>query len=150
MSESEDEDIKLKKDMMEALASIEDPGQKVVLMLLVRSMDNISRKLDKVLADEAKLKQIVLNGSAKDHDAHHKWIEGQVNNSEDIVKTIEFVKERHSHGGYCDYATKMIKSENDDLVDKRKVKTGVVEKVILVVLGIIGAALASKYLVIVP
>ena len=145
MSESENEDIKLKKDIMEALASIEDPGQKVVLMLLVRSMDNISRKLDKVLADEAKLKQIVLNGSAKDHDAHHKWIEGQVSNSEDIVKTVEFFKNRKAAGGYCDYAARMVKAEEEASADKRKIKTGVAEKIILVLLSIIAGALASKY-----
>ena len=150
MAESEDEDIKLKKDMMEALASIEDPGQKVVLILLVRSMDNISRKLDRVLADEAKLKQIVLNGSAKDHDAHHKWIEMQVRASTEIDSAISFVKERHSHGGYCDYAIRMIKAEEESLVDKRKVKTGVAEKIILVILGIVATALASKYLNIIP
>lgn len=147
MSESEDEDIKLKKDMMEALASIQDPGQKVVLMLLARSMDNISRKLDKVLADEAKLKQIVLNGSAKDHDAHHRWIETRILDSKEVDELMGFVKDRHAHGGYCDYAQKMIKSDEDNLVDKRKVKTGVAEKIILVVLGIIAAALSAKYLV---
>lgn len=143
---SDEEDIKLKKDMMEALATIEDPGQKVVLMLLVRSIDNISRKLDKVLADEEKLKHIVLNGSAKDHDAHHKWIDKQVNNSEDVVKTINFVKNRQDAGGYCDYASRMIASEKAEQEDKRKVKNDVVSKIILAGLGVILGALTFKYL----
>ena len=141
----EDEDTILKKDMMEALATIQDPGQKVVLMLLIRSIDNISVKLDKVLADEEKLKHIVLNGSAKDHDAHHRWIETQVKNSPVNEQVIEFIKTRHAQGGYCEYAKKMIKQEEDSKIDTRKIKTGVIEKIILVLLGVMVSALAFKY-----
>ena len=141
-----EEDAQLKKDMLEALSSIEDPGQKVVLMLLVRSMDNISQKLDRVLADEEKLKHIVLNGHAAKHDDHHKWIEVQSMKTEDISKAVDFTKTRIANNGYCDYAAKMIASDKVIADSKKKVAESILEKVIWGVLMLLLGVFSSKFL----
>ena len=144
-SQDNEEDTALKKDMMSALSTIQDPGQKIVLMLLIRSIDSISLKLNRVLADDETLKEIVLNGSAKDHDAHHRWITEQLAKSTETTNTLNFVKDRVHSGGYCDYAKRKLQDEENSKIDSRKVKTGLIEKVLLVLLGSIFSALVLKY-----
>lgn len=142
----DNEDADLRKDMLEALGTIEDSGQSIVLMLLMRSMDNISHKLDKVLSDEAKIKHIVLNGHSDRHDAHHKWTEDQIQKTASMDKTVEFVKHRADLGGYCDFASKKIEEEKAQKASKRKIGEGVLEKLLTAILMFLAGVLASGHL----
>jgi hypothetical protein len=142
----EPEDINLRKDMLEALGSIEDPGQRIVLMLLLRSMDDISRKLDKVLSDEAKIKHIVLNGHSEAHDAHHKWIDTQLPKTNDIEHAVTFVKNRIDNKGLCSYATRKLKEEEDNSASKRKIGESIVEKILYAILVfLVGVVFSSHF-----
>jgi len=132
MVDSEDTD--LKKDMLEALATIEDPGQRIVLMLLMRSIDNISHKLDKVLSDEAKIKHIVLNGHSEAHDAHHKWVEDQLAKTVEHTQSLDFIKDRRSNGGLCEFAKRKVEEERLLNASKRKISEGIVEKILVAIL----------------
>ena len=140
------EDTDLKKDMLEALATIQDPGQRIVLMLLMRSMDNISHKLDKVLSDEAKIKHIVLNGHSDAHDAHHKWVDGQIAKTAENAQSLEFIKERRAQGGLCEFAKRKVEEEKALNASKRKIKEGIVEKVLVAILMFAAGVWASIHL----
>lgn len=139
------EDLNLKRDMLEALSTVQDPGQRIVLMLLLRSMDNISSKLDRVLSDEAKIKHIVLNGYSDQHDAHHRFIEEQLAKKEDSVSVVNFVKQRNALGGYCDYASRKLEEEKDIKISKRKIGEGVLEKLIAAALIFIAGVVSSNW-----
>ncbi len=132
MVDTEDND--LRKDMLDALGTIQDPGQRIVLMLLMRSMDNISHKLDKVLSDEAKIKHIVLNGHSDAHDAHHKWVDGQIVKHTENTKSLEFIKDRVNNGGLCDFAKRKVAEETALSASKRKIGEGIVEKILVAIL----------------
>jgi hypothetical protein len=156
-SSDREEDTHLKKDMLDALASIEDPGQRIVLMLLLRSMDNISSKLDRVLSDEAKIKHIVLNGHAEKHDEHHKFLEDQILKSQSVVNAVTFVKKREELGGYCDYAAKMLiteenlkkqRLESEKVIkeSRRKVLENITEKILwAVIIFLVGSTIGSNF-----
>jgi hypothetical protein len=144
MVDSEDTD--LKKDMLEALATIEDPGQRIVLMLLMRSMDNISHKLDKVLSDEAKIKHIVLNGHSEAHDAHHKWVELQLEKTAEHTQSLDFIKDRRINGGLCEFAKRKVEEERALNASKRKISEGIVEKILVAILMFAAGVWASIHL----
>jgi hypothetical protein len=140
------EDLDLRKDMLEALGTIEDPGQRVVLMLLMRSMDNISHKLDKVLSDEAKIKHIVLNGHSEAHDAHHKFIESQMSKNIETIQSLEFIKDRRANGGLCEFAKRKVEEEKLLSASKRKIGEGIIEKVLVAILMFVAGVWASIHL----
>jgi hypothetical protein len=140
------EDTDLKKDMLDALATIQDPGQRIVLMLLMRSMDNISHKLDKVLSDEAKIKHIVLNGHSDAHDAHHKWVDEQIAKKVEHTESLDFIKARRNNGGLCEFAKRKVEEEKALNASKRKISEGIVEKILVAVLMFVAGVWASIHL----
>lgn len=140
------EDTDLKKDMLDALATIQDPGQRIVLMLLMRSMDNISHKLDKVLSDEAKIKHIVLNGHSDAHDAHHKWVDEQIAKKVEHTESLDFIKDRRNNGGLCEFAKRKVEEEKALNASKRKISEGIVEKILVAILMFTAGVWASIHL----
>jgi hypothetical protein len=133
------EDTDLKKDMLDALATIQDPGQRIVLMLLMRSMDNISHKLDKV-------KHIVLNGHSDAHDAHHKWVDEQIAKKVEHTESLDFIKARRNNGGLCEFAKRKVEEEKALNASKRKISEGIVEKILVAVLMFVAGVWASIHL----
>jgi hypothetical protein len=141
-----DEDSLLKKDMIEALSGVADANLRTVLMIMYRSHESITSKLDMVLSDEEKIKHIVLNGYASQHDEHHRWTEGQMKRESEVDEAVNFVKKRHENGGLCEYASRMTAAESDNATSRRKVRDGVAEKIILAIIMLVAGALGSKYL----
>lgn len=60
--------------IVDAIAESDDPKLKVVLRLLLTVVEEIGEKIDTVLADERGLRDVVLNGHADVHHAHHEWL----------------------------------------------------------------------------
>ncbi len=141
-----DDDTSLRKDILDALATVQDPSMRVVLMLLHRGLDSINLKLDRVLSDEAKLKQIVLNGGAATHSDEHHWMQQFAMDWAEYKPKMDIVKDRHRNGGHCDYAKRMMEAEHDDAQSKRKVRDELAGKVLLAIIMLIAGALGSKYL----
>lgn len=141
-----DDDTSLRKDILDALATVQDPSMRVVLMLLHRGLDSINLKLDRVLSDEAKLKQIVLNGGAATHSDEHRWMQQFAMDWAEYRPMMDVIKDQHRNGGHCDYAKRMMEAEHDDAQSKRKVRDELAGKVLLAIIMLIAGALGSKYL----
>lgn len=115
-------DPSIKRDLTDALVQIQDPGYRVTIGFLLRILDHLDNKtevmieqihakLDQVMADEEKIKHMVLNGHANAHDAHHLWVSQQIASKEDCDVALKIAADRHSRGGYCDYAARKLEEE---------------------------------------
>lgn len=96
-----------KSEILSAIARTDDPNMKTVLLLLLGVLESTSDKIDGVAdtlkaiwKDEQALRVTVLNGHEPVHHSHHEWV------------------------------AKKIKEETNAEEDARKVKVGVIEKVL--------------------
>jgi hypothetical protein len=55
-----------------------DLNSGAILILILGVLDEISSKIDDMRADKTGLREVVLNGHSKVHEAHHRWIEAQI------------------------------------------------------------------------
>jgi hypothetical protein len=62
-----------------------------ILILILGVLDEISNKIDDMRADENGLREVVLNGHSKVHEAHHHWIEAQITEQADNRKSWKSV-----------------------------------------------------------
>lgn len=76
----------VKSEIISAIAKTEDSNMKVVLLMLLGVLDEISGKIDKMRADEEGLRAAVLNGHAGIHDKHHDWVEIKIKQEEEEAK----------------------------------------------------------------
>lgn len=67
----------IRSTYLAAVAKISDESMRAAFLLLLGVMDEISKKLDGVLADEKGLREAVLNGHSETHDDDHEWIKNQ-------------------------------------------------------------------------
>ena len=85
-----DEELeKLKSEIITSMAQIEDTHHRVVLSLMIRIMgtqerftNDIFTKLDVIIQDEGRIKEIVLNGHRGEHTEHHDWVKTQMETQE--------------------------------------------------------------------
>ena len=101
MTLSSDEELeKLKDEIISSMAQIEDTHHRVVLSLMIRIMSTQERfiteiynKLDGIVQDEKRIKNIVLNGHVEMHAEHHNWIRDKIANDKEMSKdTKSFFK----------------------------------------------------------
>ncbi len=71
----------LKGEIISSMAKVEDAHHRVVLSLMVRIMitqerftKDIFEKLDTIIRDEDRIKEIALNGDLQEHSSHHNWV----------------------------------------------------------------------------
>lgn len=64
-----------RSEIIKAIAATADQNLKTVLLLLLGVLEELGGKIDAMRADEAGLKEAVLNGHSHRHDKHHDWIE---------------------------------------------------------------------------
>jgi hypothetical protein len=127
--------------IIEAIAATKDDNLRAVLMIMLAVLEEIGAKVDSVLADEATLKAIVLNGTSGVHEDDHKWIEGLRKREPDVLHAMSYAEERHKHGGYCDFASRKLAEEKDDAQSRRKLRDGLTERIAWGILVIIAAGL---------
>lgn len=63
-----------------------------VLEASVAGTEKISKKIDDLLADEARLREVVLNGHDSVHDKHHEWIATQMDRN--CAKTCDWAAQK--------------------------------------------------------
>lgn len=67
----------VRSEILSTIAKTQDENMRAVLLLMLGVLDEISKKIDGVLADEKSLREAVLNGHSLTHDDDHEWIKGQ-------------------------------------------------------------------------
>lgn len=109
----------LNSEILAAIGQVQDADSRVMLTLLARVHADISMRLDRILADEKRIKDIVLNGHTERHSDDHVWLAKYRPLLESVV---EFYRRRAQLGGYCDYAHKQIESEKAAAASKRGIR----------------------------
>ena len=87
-----DEDSQnLKDEIITSMAQVEDKHHRIVLSLMIRMMNTqenftnvVFEKLDTLIRDEERIKEIVLNGHTEQHIKHHDWVQEQLNNNRSL------------------------------------------------------------------
>lgn len=100
----------IEQRIVAAIAEMTDPNMKTVLLLQLGVLKELGGRLDAMRADEAGLREAVLNGHSRDHDAHHTWV------------------------------AKKIKEEDAAAQDSRKIRTGLVEKLLWSLLVLVASS----------
>ena len=81
-----------RQQVLAAIATVDDGAHKTILLLLLQVMEEIGSKIDKVFADEPRIKAIALNGHAADFDILCGWVRRKIREEE--VNTTSFRKIR--------------------------------------------------------
>lgn len=129
----------LQTDIKDQIAMTDDPHLRVILLMMqslylatVTGFSELSMKIDNkidaFLADEAALRETVLNGHASNHDAHHQW-----------------VAERIAVGGQCRWSAEKIAAEKQEAIDnadsKRRIRDAIIEKIVIGAVSSLSTAL---------
>ncbi len=132
------DESELYNEIVKELSTVKDEGYKAVLLLQLKILKLLSAKLDAVLEDDATLKKIVLNGYHESHHDHHEflnslvkhqeahkeqhmWVAAKMKDDVEFQEVINFYKDRHKHGGYCDFAHKAMKAQELSGQSTRKI-----------------------------
>lgn len=76
----------VRADILTAIKDGSEVTHTTLLTLLLMTLDEISNKMDAVLADEKGLREAVLNGHSDDHNAHHEWVAKKIAEESDAEK----------------------------------------------------------------
>ena len=108
----------LRENMLAQMATIEDASMRSIFSLLIQMVDiNLSfqhrviNKIDAVLRDEARIKEIVLNGHVTNHRQHHDWIQENLINTDKLKHVIRLSEGHRMDGVYCKWAADKIEEE---------------------------------------
>lgn len=89
----------VKSAILSEISKTDDTHLKTSLLLMLgvlesneSGMHRIERKLDAVLKDEKKLKELVLNGHNDKHHDHHDWIEEHIKSDRELRPVCEWAK----------------------------------------------------------
>ena len=146
---------RVKADIINQMGEVDDQSARALLALLLRLHEEMTRnfsahfttlnvhmiqihtELAKIQRTDDQIKEIALNGHTEVHTEDHNWIAQQ----RKIEAACGLVLNKHGDDGLCEHARKAIKDA--EVVERRKWKVmdGLAEKLILVLLGILAAAL---------
>jgi hypothetical protein len=124
-------------DILEALTRVEDSGQRAVLTVLLRVVDEISAKIDHVLADEERIKMLVLGEYSSVHAVHHRHVEDSIPAISRLNVSVKALQDTHTgQGGHCAFASAHIERDKVQRLRWIKVADGVYEKAVIAVLAL--------------
>lgn len=86
-----------KDAILQALADESDQKVKMLLLLMLSAIEDIGGKLDAVLANEERIRTMVLNGHAPVHHADHEWIGRRRKTDERDLRVLAWAEEAMSH-----------------------------------------------------
>jgi hypothetical protein len=123
---SADEDIDgLRDDILIAMTKVEDSTYRIVLSLMLRViaaqqklLKEMVDRLDTVIEDEQRIKEIVLNGHIKAHTIHHDFLAKQLASSDEFEYAIR-------------WAAQKMKEERENNTDRKRRLSNIVEKLLL-------------------
>lgn len=87
-----------KGKIIDALAHAQDEGLKGVLLLMLHAIEEISEKIDAVLADEQRLRSVVLDEYQDVHHLHHAWIAGRMAEEDEAQRDHRAGRRRMLYG----------------------------------------------------
>lgn len=107
----------VKDEIMKAINGTNDPSMRTVFMLMLGLFESLNDKLDEVLGDEKAMRAAVLNGHEPVHHTHHEWIERRIKRDPEIDAIVA-------------WATSAKKREEEDKASGRKIRDGLIEKIL--------------------
>lgn len=107
----------VKGEILKAINGTNDPAMRTVLMLMLGLFEAVDEKLDAVRRDEAAIRNAALNGHAPVHHDHHEWIERRIKRDPEIETIVAWANARRL-------------VEEQAIASSRKIRDGVVEKII--------------------
>jgi predicted NodU family carbamoyl transferase len=92
------EDIdELREDILKAMTQGQDATQRALLSIMLRMMSTQQKllsemvdRLDKVIEDKDRIKQIVLEHHLAHHGQHHDWLFSQLTNRDEVEYAIKW------------------------------------------------------------
>lgn len=115
----------VKSEILKAINGTNEPAMRTVLMLMLGLFESVNEKLDAVLSDEAAMRTAVLNGHEPVHHGHHEWLDRRIKREPEIESLVAWAIARKA-------------SEEQSIQSGRKIREGVIEKIIAAIL--IGSA----------
>ena len=112
----------VKADIMKAINGTDDPAMRTVFMLMLGLFESFNEKLDKVIGDEKAMREAVLNGHEPVHHSHHEWIDRQIKRENEIDAIVA-------------WATAAKKRDEENEQSGRKIRDGLIEKILWAVLA---------------
>lgn len=83
--EADEEMEQLRSELLTSMARVEDEHFRIIISLMIRMMfthenfmNSVYTKLNKIIEDEDRIRDIVLNGHVDTHSEHHNWIETKI------------------------------------------------------------------------
>ena len=129
----------VKEDIMKAINGTDDPAMRTVFMLMLGLFESFNEKLDKVIGDEKAMREAVLNGHEPVHHSHHEWIDRQIKRENEFEKHHEWVDRRIKRDPEIDaivaWATAAKKRDEENEQSGRKIRDGLIEKILWAVLA---------------
>lgn len=131
----------LRENMLSQMATIEDSNLRSIFSLLIQMVDmNLSfqhrviDKIDAVLRDEARIKEIVLNGHVVNHRYHHDWIEENLLKTDKLKHVIRLSEGHRQEGVYCKWAADKMEEEKQMKKANKTSVRNIVEKLLYALL----------------
>lgn len=115
----------VKSEILKAINGTNEPAMRTVLMLMLGLFESVNEKLDAVLSDEAAMRTAVLSGHEPVHHEHHEWLDRRIKRDPEIEAIVAWAIARKA-------------SEEQSIQSGRKIREGVIEKIIAAIL--IGSA----------
>ena len=146
---------KVKDDIINQMGEVDDQSSRVLLTLLLRlheemthnfsahfttlnaHMIQIHTEIAKLQRTDDQIKTLVLNGHTEVHTDDHNWIAQQ----RKIEAACGLVLNNHDEDGLCEVARKALKEAEVSERRKWKIMDNLSETLVLVLIGIIAAAL---------
>jgi hypothetical protein len=138
---SADDDIDiLRDDILSAMTKVEDSTYRVILSLMLRVISAQQKllkemvdRLDLVIEDEQRIKEIVLNGHNSDHHHHHDWLHKQLTNQDELEYAMK-------------WAAKKMAEEECDRTAFKSARRSLIEKVLIAGITFVIGFHASKFI----
>ena len=86
-----------KDAILQALADESDQKIKMLLLLMLAAIEDIGGTLDAVLANEDRIRAMVLNGHAPVHHSDHEWIGRRRKTDERDLRVLAWAEEAMIH-----------------------------------------------------
>lgn len=133
----------LNDEILAAVNEVQSPDSRIVLTLLARVHGDILTRLDRIYADEQRIKSIALNGLTDTHHSDHDWL---ARNRPGLEMAGNLARERAALGGLCEYAARKSKEEDEAKTTRRVILSSVAEKMTISAVSIIATLLVMGVL----
>lgn len=123
-----------KDDILKALADESDHKIKMLLLLMLTAIEDIGGKLDAVLANEDRIRAMVLNGHAPVHHADHEWIGRRRKTDERDLRVLAWAEETMAQDPLnrkrCAWVDAKMRDDAADADSRRAVRDKWIERVV--------------------